>query len=555
MPIVVTLCRAFSLQFPSGVLLLLCLMSIAFQGAACVVDGVGRRIPLKVNTFLLAPLATGQILVQFLTDVVHAVEIAVAGEVTKRHAEYRANEALRLQMREQLEAATRKKVAEKVRRDGLCALIDRLLAGKPQEADFADFQQKLIARNQHIADLDQAIEQARIDGDVEAVKLHRQELKRLRAEEPVSYETATRNWERKFEPAVRQRDEYGDVDAELAMLNDRLAELNLREHAEIEPVDPKQAYANASIPAMYKSVGAGWPVANGFLSGPTVLKALCRHMTQFVEMTGGRMLSKYAGGSIVASFFATVPQEAFERDFKTLGHDAAAVAGAFLVASDSKDDGLDGPMTLTESTNLPGIREKIVKFAVDRTIATMSASFRRTEHSLDTEALTVLAGIEDQLYRHRRGAPIHPAQDALLVNMPQTICSVAGLLHAWWPTKMEVPAHAVRRATSICEYLADVFHAAVVPAPEVLGWAQVLREVLCRIVAKKVSRGDEKAYVMAVSTILNKSSLIGLTRGEISQAIAFMRHAGWVSSEHHDADDFDEILVLNQAQFGQMSAP
>jgi len=553
MPIVFTLCRAFSLSFPSGVLLLLFLMGVALQGAACVLDGVGRRISLKVNMLLLAPLASGQVLVQFLTDVARAVEIAVAAEVTQRQAQYKASAAMRVQMREQLELAIRKKVAEKVRLDALTAFIDKLLADKPQEADFVDFEQKLIVRNQHVADHELAIEQARIDADAEAVKLHRQELKRLRADEPVSYETATRNWARKFDPAVRQRDEFGDVGAELAVLNDSVAELNLREQAELEPVEPKVVYANVPIPAMCKSVGTGWPVAIGLLSGSTVLKALCRHMTPFVDMSGGRMLSKYAGGSVVTSFFATTPQDVFERDFKALGQDAAAVSGAFLVSSDANVEGFDGAMTLTESMSLPAIKETIVKMAVDRTIAMMGAGFQQTEYSLSAEALCVLAGIDETIHRVRHGEPIHPAQDALLANMPQTICAVAGLLHAWNPNGTALQAEAVDRATSICRYFNEVFGAVVVPPPEELAWALMLRNVLCRIVVKKVSREDKNAYVMAISTILNKASSIGMTRAQIRRAIDFMLREGWAKLQDHKTDDFDEILVLDQSRFGGTS--
>ncbi|KGE09810.1 hypothetical protein LA03_14005 [Burkholderia gladioli] len=553
-PIVFTLCRAFNLSFPSGVLLLLFLMGIALQGAACVLDGVGRRISLKINMLLLAPLASGQVLVQFLTDVVRAVEIGVAAEVVQRHAQYKASAATRVQMREQLELAIRKKVVEKVRLDALTAFVDKLLADKPQEADFVDFEQKLIDRNQRIADLELAIEQARIDGHADAVKLHRQELKRLRAAEPASYETAMRNWERKYEPAVRQCDEFGDVSGELAALNDSLAELNLREQAELEPVEPSLVYANIPIPAMCKSVGTGWPVAIGLLSGPTVLKALCRHMTPFVDMTGGRMLSKYAGGSVVTSFFATIPQDVFERDFKALGQDAAAVSGAFLVSSDANVEGFDGAMTPTESMSLPAIKEAIVKMAVDRTIAMMGARFQPTEYSLSAEALSVLAEIDETIHRVRHGGPIHPAQDALLVNMPQTICAVAGLLHAWNPNGAELQADAVDRASSICSYFDVVFGAAVVPPPEELAWAQMLRVVLCRIVAKKVSRQDKNAHVMAISTLLNKASSIGMTRAQIRRAIDFMLREGWAILQDHETDDFDEILVLDRTRFGATSA-
>ncbi|WP_186023166.1 hypothetical protein [Burkholderia gladioli] len=553
MSIVATLCRAFGLSFPAAVLLLFSLMSIAFQGAACVVDGVGRRISLKVNTLLLAPLATGQMLVQLLTDVVHAVEIAVAGEVTKRHAEYKAGEAMRVQTREQLETAIKRKIAEKVRVDAWNGLIARLLAEKPQEADFADFEQKLIARNQLVADHELAIEQGRIDGDAEAVRLHQRELKLLRADEPPSYATAMRHWERKFEPAVRQRDEYGDVEAELAQLNGSLAELNMREQAEIEPVEPKQAYVNVSIPTMYKSVGAGWPSAIGLLSGPTFLKALCKHVTPFGEMTGGRMLSKYAGGSVVTSFFATLPEEPFERDFKALGQDAAAAAGAFLVASDSKEVEFDAAMNLSESVSLAEIKETIVKFAVAKTVAMMATGFQQEEYPLSAEALSVLAETEEAIRQFRRATPLHPAQDTLLVNMPQTICSVAGLLHAWRPTGATLPAHAVQRANDICNYFADVFCRAVVPPPEELGWAQLLRDTLRRIVAKKLNRRDPNAYVMAVSTILNKSSSIGLTKAQIRRAIDFMLREGWAGLQDHHTDDFDEMIALDHFLFGPTS--
>lgn len=553
MSIVVTLCRAFGLRFPSAVLVLFSLMGIAFQGAACVVDGVGRRIPLKVNTFLLAPLATGQVLVQFLTDVVYAVESAVAAEVTRRQAEYKAGEAMRAQTREQLEAAIKKKITEKVRLDALNALIVRLLAEKPEEAEFADFEQKLIERNQRIADLELAIEQGRIDGDAEAVRLHQRELKLLRADEPPSYATATRHWERKFEPAVRQRDEYGDVDAELAQLNDSLAELNMLGQAEIEPVEPKQAYVNVSIPTMCKSVGTGWPNAMGFLSGPTVLKALCKHVTPFGEMIGGRMLSKYAGGSVVTSFFATAPEDAFERDFKALGQDAAAVTGAFLVASDSKEAEPDAGVNLSKPISLAEIKERIVKMAVARTAAMMAKGFQQTEYSLDAEVLTLLAGIEEQIQQFRGGTLLHPAQDTLLVHMPQTICSVAGLLHAWRSTGAALPAHAVQRANDICNYFAEAFCRAVVPPPEELGWAQMLRDTLRRIVTKKLNRRDPNAYVMAISTILNKSSSIGLTKAQIRRAIDFMLREGWAGLQDHHTDDFDEMIALDHFLFGPTS--
>jgi hypothetical protein len=112
----------------------------------------------------------------------------------------------------------------------------------------------------------------------------------------------------------------------------------------------------------------------------------------------------------------------------------------------------------------------------------------------------------------------------------------------------------VDRATSICRYFDAVFGAVVVPPPEELAWALMLRNVLCRIVVKKVSREDKNAYVMAISTILNKASSIGMTRAQIRRAIDFMLREGWAKLQDHKTDDFDEILVLDQSRFGGTSA-
>jgi|GEM_PF-2944068 len=528
-------------------------MSIAVRGSACVIDDQNRRIPLAFDLLMQAPPATGMALTAELADLLTQIEISTQAATNWRRLNFVAKREMAAEALRQVKASVKVAIARAARRKMLRAQLDVLESQKPKPEDFRDFLSKLTSHEKQAAELEIAIEQAKAEGDATRAKVLSAELREMRANLPRSYETETERWRARYDPVATQHALLDGADEELGRIEAELAELLSARAREREPSEPKLLYRNTQIPAVLKALGSGWPVGMAVYDADVLPRMLVKHAAAVASACDvGSTPWHPARRRVHLGLVGMATPGAIKREVKTLTRSATALALLHVVA-DSPDAASDQIGPSADLDSLARFDQSVVEMAVANTFAMMRDDFMPTEIMLSREAATMLANERGKLHAYRTSQDLHPVHDAYLARMPYALCQVAGLLHLWRNGQGPLMVETMQIAIDLCMTLAGEFERSVVPAPETpenerLAWA--LRRALYGHVDQQMQANAPQPFRVALSTLCNKASRIGLSRAQVRRAAFTMRDLGWVRIV---PDGLDQMVEMDPHLFGQTS--
>lgn len=530
---------------------LLVKLCIAVQGAKYVVDDQNRRIPLVFNLLTQVPWATGTAMMQELAGLLTQIEIATAAPTNARCMHFLADREMRVEALRLIRMSIKGATANAARCKALSAQLDSLDAQKPKEDDYEDFPSKLLSWERQVAELEIAYGQAKAEGDTVLVKALSKELCEKRANPPQSYETAFERWRVKRAPIAAQYALLDGADTEPGRLNAELAELLAAKAREREPAVVKLLYRNTPIPALLKALGRSWPVGMAVYDPDVLPRMLVKHASAVADACDAGIVCLHAPGRVQPGFVGAATPGSIVRDVKALGQSSATLA-LLHVVSDSPEMASGEVEPPADPAYQAWFDRHIVEMAVANVLAMMQDDFVPAEITLSDEAAEMLVRARGELHARRTGDALHPMHDAYLARMPQSLCQVAGLLHQGRKGRGPLTAETMRIAIEMCLTLAGEFKRAAVPEPEMpeserLAW--MLRRALYGHVDKQMQVGAAKPFRIALSTLCNKASSIGLSRAQVRRAAFAMQDLGWVCIV---PDGLDQVVEMDQHLFGKM---
>jgi len=524
------------MRSPAAYMTALTYVATVFQGHAVVIDAKRRKIaPALCGILLTSPTICNQVSQRVARP--HAeVEAEMGRENIAKTARHKALCFSHIEQRKTLEANLTLAAEQAVRRSVLLAQRAAHDLNEPQKQNFRDVAQKEAEKLARIGLLKQARVQAKAAGDIALADMYSKQLRVARREEVLDYDTAHQRWQ-------SQRDL---IESEIARL-DGAAERedalrrSLADHILSEPeapVAPKLVYLNVPVSAIIKSHSQSLSAAAIF-SGGSAFKSLRKQREGIVELL--------ATARRPISVFCTAPLAEVTRDVKALGVEDALWMSMFHVVTDTVEPVVIGGNEL-DPIDLSEIDDHVKKDIREK----FADNFATAEITLSPEAEMLKANTCENLRALCVTQALHPIFEAYLSRLPVTLCAIAGLLYLAARKTGPLSVDVMQDAIVICEWLADEFERAVVPAPELpegerLAWT--LRRAMYGLVDKHMQVGATHPFRVALSTLCNKSGSIGLARAQVRRGVYVMSDLGWVRIT---PDGLDQAIDMDPYVFGPL---
>jgi Protein of unknown function (DUF3987) len=527
------------MRAPAAYMAALTYVAMVFQGHAVVIDKKRRKIAPAFHGILLASPTMCNQVSQHLSGPHAEVEVEMGCEYVAEAARYKALGFSRMAQRKALQADLKLAADEAVRRSVLLARHIEHDLNEPQKQDFFDVTRKEAAKLARIALLKQVRAQARSAGDIALVKMYDKQLPAARREEVLNHATAHDRWQSQRNLIVS---EIGRLDG--AAEREEALRRALADHIANQPkapVVPKLVYMNTPVSSIMKSHSQSLSAAAIF-SGSSALKSLRKQREGIVELL--------ATARRPISVFCAAPFAEVTRDLKALGVEDAMWMSMFHVVTDAREP---EPVFLSDDEPEPVQMSELDDWVKKDIRKKFSSNFEISEITLSREAEMLKANTCEKLRALCVNQALNPIFEAYLSRMPITLSAIAGLLYLVARKTGPLPVDVMQDAIVICEWLADEFERAVVPAPEMppeVGHAWTLRHALYGCVDKKQQLGEPTPFVIALSTLCNKSASIGLSKAQIRRAVSVMRDLGWVRIQ---ADGLDQMIEMDPHLFSQMN--
>ncbi|MGM3411959.1 DUF3987 domain-containing protein [Ralstonia holmesii] len=543
------LCAKYSWGDAVSMLLTVQKLGVACQGAY-LVDEDGHRIPIKLDTLTVLPVATGQMLVQEQADQLMTVDTETASEAMEGQAIAKAARLLRAEKRKQIQAALKIAARKAVCLEAGQAQLRELDACEPKQEDYPDQLQQLISWNQRRADLEISIDQAEMDGDIELAKTLRKALNALSQTPPSSFETDRRRWSNKRAAVESQVLLLKGAYEEVAHLNAQQQALLAEEMSATETAMPKQVYRNMPIPAVRKALTSGWPTAFALYAGESSVKTLAKHGTVLTELCCGALLSAHPPGRVQLTLMATATLAAYARDVKAMGaEDAAALAAAVLIVVDQQQSEF-GLAKRPVNSDCLAMFDKLLKERAIANVRLMLANdFAPQGIAVSPGAASWVNDKHRNLQIRRTANDLHPMLDALLMRMREIFYSIAGLLHLWRGQTGPLSVGTMGDATDIGEYLIEQFERSLELVREEPKWmvdTRTLCKALSGHVAKQQDKDEKTPFAIRLSNLHAKAKRFGLTRARVDVALKALLDWGWVKVRQ---DGLDTVFDLDPHRF------
>lgn len=549
--VVAAQCAKYSSGNATSMLLTVQKLGVACQGAY-LIDEDGHRIPVKLDTLTVLPVATGQMLVQEQADQLMTIDTETASEAMEDQAIAKAARLLRAEKRKQIQAALKVAARKAVCLEAAQAQLRELDACEPKQEDYPDHLQQLILWNQRRADLEISIDQAEMDGETDLAKTLRKELNTLSKTPPSSFETDWRRWSNKRAAVASQVLLLKGAHEEVTHLNAQQQALLAEEMSATETPMPKQVYRNMPIPAVRKALTSGWPTAFALYAGESTFKTLAKRGTELTELCRGVLLSAHPPGRVQLTVMATTTPAAFVRDLKGMGCDGAAALGtAVLIAVDSQQPELGLPKKPVNPGCLATFDKQLKERAVANVRRMLANDLAPQGIAVSPEAASWVNDKHRVLQTKRGANELHPMLDALLMRTREVFYSIAGLLHLWRGQTGPLSVNTMGDAIDIGEYLIEQFERTLDLVREEPKWmvdTRTLCEALSGHVAKQQEEDEKTPFAIRLSTLHAKAKRFGLTQARVDVALKVLLGWGWVKVRQ---DGLDTVFDLEPHRFGR----
>ncbi|CAN0617961.1 conserved protein of unknown function [Burkholderia multivorans] len=541
-PVISALACEHGMSRPAALIVALVKIAVASQGAAYVRDERNRKIALKFNVVLLAPTTTGNEIAQYVASPLAEIEGELASQHTRKAAAYQVACLAALEQRKTLEAELKVAATNAARFSVLLMHHAGHAEKEPHVADFLDAADKFATRDKRIDDLANARAQAKADGNSDLAKVLGAQLKTVRREEVLDFDTAYARWQVRSDSLTVELAQLDGAFEREAHVRLELAELVA--NAPKKPIVPKLVYRNTPLPAVIKVLGQSQSATSLIITGDATLKTMRKQGDYLIDLLDSCPTIGTVGAA--TSLFGTTAPTAAIRDSKLFTADDAAWLSLIHFVRDSpqQDSPFDGqPFDADALPKFDDMLKVILRQSHDD-------GFSMQEINLSSDAAKLKLSACEALRALRANRALHPILDAYLARMSITMIVIAALLYLARGEAGLLSVATMQDAIAICQWLAEEFEHAVVPAPEpppALANAWTLRNALYHHVGKTLQTGREHPFRIAMSTLCGKSSSIGLTKPQIRNAAHEMVRQGWANIK---PDGLDLVIDLNPAIFG-----